>query len=84
MPGVRSEQKHLEVAVRAERSTAFTCKARWWPCPTGDPNARKSPTCAVVLKAFAELVDSEPSLSCQKSIGLGWEMAAASKTDFVL
>lgn len=73
MPGVRSEQKHLEVAVRAERSTAFTCKARWWPCPTGDPNARKSPTCAVVMKAFAELVDSKPSLFFSEKhwIGVG-------------
>ena len=54
------QNKALEVALYADKSKSFTCKARWWACPTGDPNAGKSPTCAFVMKAFASMVESLP------------------------
>ena len=54
------QHKALEVALYAAKSKSFTCKARWWACPTGDPNAGKSPTCAFVMKAFAAMVESLP------------------------
>jgi len=38
------QHKALEIALYAAKSTSFTCKARWWACPTGDPNAGTSPT----------------------------------------
>ena len=46
------QQKHLGVALYADNSKSFACKARWWAFPTGDPNAGKSPACSFVLGAF--------------------------------
>ena len=67
------QHKALEVALYAAKSKSFTCKARWWACPTGDPNAGKSPTCAFVMKAFVAMVKSLPE-GCwpdQHWIGVG-------------
>jgi len=46
------QQNHLEVALYADNSKSFACKARWWAFPTGDPNAGKSAACSFVLGAF--------------------------------
>ena len=54
------QHKALEIALYAAKSTSFTCKARWWACPTGDPNAGKSPSCSFVMKSFSSLVESLP------------------------
>ena len=50
------QHKSLAIATYADRSTTFSCKARWWACPTGDPNAGKSPACSQISNAFAQLV----------------------------
>ena len=67
------QNKHLEVALYAQRSKAFTCKARWWACPTGDPNAGKSPTCSFVMNMFRQFVQSAPDsmYSEEHWIGVG-------------
>eukprot|EP00435_Cladocopium_sp_Y103_P054219 s46_g17.t1 len=67
------QNKALEVTLYGARSKSFSCKARWWACPTGDPNAGKSPTCAFVMKAFARMIEAlpQPFLPDQHWIGVG-------------
>jgi hypothetical protein len=67
------QHKALEVTLYGARSKSFSCKARWWACPTGDPNAGKSPTCSFVMKAFARMIESLPQrfLQDQHWIGVG-------------
>ena len=50
------QNTEVAVACYADKSTKFCCRARWWACPPGDPNAGKSPTCTVVGGWFRELV----------------------------
>ena len=54
--------KDLSIALYADKSMHFTCKARWWACPTRDPNAGKSPACALITKLFEETVSQHRSL----------------------
>ena len=63
------QHKALEVALYAAKSKSFTCKARWCACPTGGPNAGKSPTCAFCYEGvccnggiFASSVVARPAL----------------------
>ena len=67
------QNKHLEVSLYANRSKSFTSKARWWACPTGDPNAGKSPTCSLIMTAFRNLAQSVPQMlfSEEHWIGVG-------------
>ena len=50
--------QHIELAMAcyADRSSKFNCRARWWACPPGDPNAGKSPTCSLIGGWFRQLV----------------------------
>ena len=67
------QHKHLDIALYADQSKHFTCKARWWACPTGDPNAGKSPACSFVLGAFEDFAAQYTSLlyNDQHWIGVG-------------
>ena len=67
------QNKSLSIALWADDSSKHTTKARWWACPTGDPNAGKSPTCTFVMDAFAEFVNRRPRglYSQQHWIGVG-------------
>ena len=65
------QHKALEIALYAAKSTSFTCKARWWACPTGDPNAGKSPTCSFFMKAFATMIVSQHFFTDPHWIGVG-------------
>lgn len=67
------QQKHLEVALYADSQRSFACKARWWACPTGDPNAGKSPACSCVLQAFEDFAREYANLLSgdQRWIGAG-------------
>lgn len=67
------QHKSLEVAIYAAKSKSFSCKARWWACPTGDPNAGKSPTCSFVMTSFSKTVKAFPHLFLhdQHWIGVG-------------
>ena len=56
------QHKDLSVALYANQSTRFTCRARWWACPTGDPNAGKSPTCSAISNLFSALVSQHRPL----------------------
>ena len=40
----------------ARTAPGFITRGRWWATPTGDPNAGKSPTFAVLMKAFNEMI----------------------------
>ena len=51
------QRKNLSKAMYADRPKTFSCKARWWACPTGDRNAGKSPACAAISGAFSQLVE---------------------------
>ena len=53
----------FEVALYPAKSQTFTCKARWWACPTGDPNAGKSPACNFVMQASLFQDDEIPACS---------------------
>lgn len=64
------QHKALEIALYAAKSTSFTCKARWWACPTGDPNAGTSPT-FFFMKAFATMVVSQHFFTDPHWIGVG-------------
>ncbi|CAE7271160.1 unnamed protein product, partial [Symbiodinium microadriaticum] len=56
------QHKSLAVALYHDRSTTFTCKARWWAAPVGDPNAGKSPAFGVIADAFEKLVQAHRHL----------------------
>lgn len=56
------QHKDVTIALYADQSKSFTCKARWWACPTGDPNAGKSPACAAISKVFTALVSQHRPL----------------------
>ena len=56
------QNMELAVACYADRSRKFSCRARWWACPPGDPNAGKSPTCSIVSGWFRQLVNSHRQL----------------------
>ena len=64
------QQNHLEVALYADNSKSFACKARWWAFPTGDPNAGKSAACSFVLGAFEGLLRNMLICCTMISIGL--------------
>ena len=50
------QNRQVSIALYADKSHRFKTKARWWACPTGDPNAGKSPTCSLVLECFERCV----------------------------
>ena len=46
------QRKELAVTLWADWSQKHNAKARWWACPTGDPNAGKSPICSCALQSI--------------------------------
>jgi hypothetical protein len=42
------QNAELAVSCYVNGSKKFCCRARWWVCPPGDPNAGKSLTCTIV------------------------------------
>lgn len=56
------QHKDLSVGLYMQRSHRFKCRARWWACPTGDPNAGKSPSFSAIADLFTSLLTRHRAL----------------------
>lgn len=49
--------KHVCVAPYYTSDPSFEIRGKFWACPTGDPNAGKSPVYQFVLQAFVAMMN---------------------------
>ena len=56
------QHKDLSIGLYMQRSHRFKCRARWWSCPTGDPNAGKSPSFTAIAELFTSLLNRHRAL----------------------